>query len=75
MLQRSENVDLSLSIPQSNFQTNGYDMGDQVSVLFLFILSFSSKTNSLDYLDSLDKFLKRWFLNPSFILLFFNCFF
>ncbi|XP_049824233.1 TOX high mobility group box family member 4-A isoform X2 [Aethina tumida] len=26
---RSENVDLSLSIPQSNFQTNGYDMGDQ----------------------------------------------
>lgn len=30
MFQRSENVDLSLSIPQSNFQTNCYDMSDQV---------------------------------------------
>ncbi|XP_045473233.1 TOX high mobility group box family member 4-A-like isoform X3 [Harmonia axyridis] len=27
--QRSENVDLSLSIPQSNFQSNGYEMNDQ----------------------------------------------
>ncbi|XP_076253656.1 TOX high mobility group box family member 4-B isoform X3 [Rhynchophorus ferrugineus] len=26
---RTESVDLSLSIPQSNFQSNGYDMGDQ----------------------------------------------
>nr|CAH7712720.1 unnamed protein product [Callosobruchus chinensis] len=31
MQKRSENVDLSLSIPQSNFQSNGYDMGDQRS--------------------------------------------
>ncbi|XP_018567121.1 TOX high mobility group box family member 4 isoform X3 [Anoplophora glabripennis] len=29
LYKRSENVDLSLSIPQSNFQSNGYDMGDQ----------------------------------------------
>ncbi|XP_068898698.1 TOX high mobility group box family member 4 isoform X1 [Tenebrio molitor] len=29
LYKRSENVDLSLSIPQTNFQSNGYDMGDQ----------------------------------------------
>lgn len=38
LFQRSENVDLSLSISQTNFQSNGYDMSDQVSFIFTFLL-------------------------------------